>query len=56
MTLSGCGNCLALGQAEWVQGELFVFPSKNKEGFGVSASCRFKFLTNFSITGMSYLT
>lgn len=33
MTLSGCGNCLALWQVERVQGELFIFPNKNEEGF-----------------------
>lgn len=33
MTLSGCGDDLALSQVKWIQGELFVFPSKNKEGF-----------------------
>lgn len=33
MALSGCGDSLALSHVEWIQGELFVFPSKNKEGF-----------------------
>lgn len=32
MTLSGCGNGVALWQVEWVHGELFIFPSKSKEG------------------------
>lgn len=31
--LNGCGNCSVLWQVEWVQGELFIFPNQNKEGF-----------------------
>lgn len=32
MTPNGCGNGVALWQVEWVHGELFIFPSKSKEG------------------------
>ena len=52
VTLSGSGNCLALWQVEWVQGELFIFPNKSKEGLCVCV-CVCQHHVDFSLTPVS---